>query len=191
MESAECGTVGERATYGNQKGRDLLEDMHNTKEMMKRMEDWMAEKDKQSAIDRAQSAVDRAQSAVNRAEIKELKDRMANKDTQIAYHQAQLAESQAQITGLQNRVHSLTADAEGYYDIRHRFIDVYRRDIRKDATDEVSARIKKGNVKAYEGDVIVDAQLYTTGRRFDEFALIDLYGLDSNQISLLSKYLTS
>jgi len=34
--------------------------------------------------------------------------------------------------------------------------------------------------------VIVDAQLYTTGRRFDEFALIDLYGLDSNQISLLT-----
>ena len=176
MESAECGMAGERATYGNQKGRDLLEDMHNTKEMMKRMEDWMAEKDKQSAVDRA--------------EIKELKDRMANKDTQIDYHQAQLAESQAQITSLQNRVHSLAADAEGYYDIRHRFIDVYRRDIRKDATEEVSARIKKGNVKAHEGDVIVDAQLYTTGRRFNEFALINLYGLDSNQISLLSNFLS-
>ena len=177
MESAECGTVGERATYGNQKGRDLLEDIHNTKEMMKRMGDWMAEKDKQSAVDRA--------------EIKELGNRMAEKDNQIAYHQAQLAESQAQITSLQNRVHSLTADAEGYYDIRHKFIDVYCRDVRKDATKEVHARIKKGNEKAHEGDVIVDAQLYTTGRRFNEFALIDLYGLDSNQISLLSKCLTS
>ena len=82
---------------------------------------------------------------------------MANKDTQIDYHQAQLAESQAQITSLQNRVHSLSADAEGYYDIRHRFINVYRRDIRKDATKEVSARIKKGNIKAYKGNVIVNA----------------------------------
>jgi len=41
----------------------------------------MAEKDNQSAVDRA--------------EIKELGNRMAKKDTQIAYHQAQLAESQA------------------------------------------------------------------------------------------------
>jgi hypothetical protein len=55
----------------------------------------------------------------------------------------------------------------------------------------VRARIKKGNGKVHEGDVIVDAQLYTTGRRFDEFALIDLYGLDSSQILLLSKCLTS
>ncbi|OCK89837.1 uncharacterized protein K441DRAFT_667207 [Cenococcum geophilum 1.58] len=91
--------------------------------------------------------------------MKRLEDQMAKKDTQIANHQARIAESRAQITSLQNHVQSLTADAGGYYDIRHRFIDVYRRDIRKDATAEICARIGKGNKKAYK---------------------VNLYGLDSN-----------
>lgn len=158
MESAECGTVGERTTYGNQAGRDLLENMKETMKRLERLEDQMVEKDTQ----------------------------IANHQAQIANHQARIAESRAQITSLQNRVHSLTEDAEGYYDIRHRFIDIYRRDVRKDATDEIRARIKKNNKRAHEGDVVVDVQLYTTGRRFDEFALADLYGLDSIQISLLT-----
>jgi len=122
------------------------------KEMMKRMEDWMVSKDAQS-----KRLEDRM--ANKDIQIKRLEDQMAKKDTQIANHQARITESRAQITSLQNHVQSLTADAEGYYNIRHRFIDVYRRDVRKDATEEIRARIWKGNKKAHEGDVVVDAQL--------------------------------
>lgn len=43
MGSADFGAAGERITYGNQAGRSLLEDRHEMKEMMKRLEDRMAQ----------------------------------------------------------------------------------------------------------------------------------------------------
>ena len=81
---------------------------------------------------------------------------MAEKDKQSAVNWAE-------ITSLQNRVYSLTADAKGYCDIRHRFINVYCWDVRKDNTKEVRARIKRGDGKVHKGNMIIDAQLYTTG----------------------------
>ena len=149
MGSAEYGAAGEKNTYGNQVGRGLLEDRHDMKERIKRLE-----------------------------------DQMANIDTQIADHHAQIA-------NLQDRVKTLTTDAEGYHGIRHRFIDVYRRDILQNVTEQGRIRINKGNVAAYGGDAITDATLYTTHQRDDEDVLISLYGLTVNQISFLSKCLTS
>ena len=60
------------------------------------------------------------------AQIKWLEDRMANQDIQMADHQAEIAI-------LLDRVNILTTDAEGYHGIRHRFIDVYCRDVLRDA----------------------------------------------------------
>ena len=62
MESAGRGAAGEKITYGNQEGREVLEEKHKINNMLKRIEDLMVN---------------------NQAEIKGLKDRMANKDTQI------------------------------------------------------------------------------------------------------------
>jgi hypothetical protein len=39
LASADYGEAGGRSTYGNQSGRDLLEDLHDMKERMKRLED--------------------------------------------------------------------------------------------------------------------------------------------------------
>ena len=129
MGSAEYGAARERNTYGSQAGRDLLEDRHDMKERIKRLEDWMA-----------------------------------NIDTQIADHEAQM-------TDLQHRIDTLTTDVEGLTEGR--------------------TRIKNDNVAAHEGDAITDAILYTTDQRDDEDALIRLYGLTADQISFLSKCLTS
>jgi len=178
MGSAELGMAGERMAYGNQAGRNLLEDTHDMKERMKRLEDRMAYKDTQIAN----------QIANHQAQLADYRTQIAG---QIANHQAQLADYRTQIARIQHRVDSLTTDAEGYYKIRHRFIDFYRRDVRRDVTDEGRARIHNANISAHEGDAITDAKLYTTGQRFDEDALIDLYGLTANQISFLSKCLIS
>ena len=156
MRSAEYGAAGEKNTYRNQAGRGLLEDGHDMKERIKRLE-----------------------------------DRMANIDAQIADHQAQIADHHAQIANLQDRVKTLTTDAEGYHGIRHRFIDVYRRDVLRNVTEQGRIRINKGNVAAYGGDAITDATLYTTHQRDDEDVLISLYGLTADQIWFLSKCLTS
>ena len=191
MESARRGAAGERMTYGNQEGREVLEEKHKMNDMLKRMEDLMVN---------------------NQAEIKGLKDWMANKDIQIADHQAQIvdhqaqivdyraqivslqvenADNQAEIADLQYRVKSLTKDAKGYRTIRHRFIDFYCRDVLKNVDQKGHDRIYEGNKAAHRGDAITDATLYTTRERKDENVLRDLYGLTANKISVLSKCLTS
>jgi len=78
---------------------------------------------------------------------------MADKDTQIA-------DQETQITDLQDRVKTLTKDAERYHGIRHRFIDVYRRDHFGGLTEEGESRIRAGSVFAHEGDATADARLY-------------------------------
>jgi len=139
MGSAEYGAAEERITYGNQASQDLLEDRHEMKEMMKRLEGRMA----------------------------------------------QLADHQAQITRPQHRIDTPT---KGCHDIRHRFTDAHRRDALRNVTEQGSIRINKGNI---EGDAITDAMLYTTHQRDDEDVLISLYGLTADQISFLSRCLTS
>jgi len=56
MGSAEYGAAGERNTYGNQAGRDPLEDRYDMKERIKRLEDWMTNIDTQMADHHAQIA---------------------------------------------------------------------------------------------------------------------------------------
>ena len=119
--------------------------------------------------------------------MKRLEDRMA----QFADHQAQITRLQNRIDVLTNEADVLNKDADRYYKIRHRFIDVYRRNVLGENTGETRGRIHDGNTTAYEGDAVTDAKLYTNGQRNDEYALIGLYGLTINQILLFSKCLTS
>lgn len=56
MGSAEYGAAEERNTYGNQADRGLLEDIHDMKERIKRLNDWMAKMDTQMADHEAQIA---------------------------------------------------------------------------------------------------------------------------------------
>jgi hypothetical protein len=149
MESAEYGAAGERDTYGNKEGLDLLEEKHDMKVRMKRLEDQMAR-----FVDQTEA--------------------------QNVYYQAQIADLNA-------RVNTLTKDAEGYHDIRHRFIDVYRRDVLGDHSAETRARINKGNATAHEGDAPADARLYTANQRNDRDVLTDLYGLTVDQILFLDR----
>lgn len=201
MESPGCGAAGDITTYGNEAGRGLLEERQEMKEMMERMKSWMASKDVQSKRLEDQMANKDIQIANQQTQIESLGDRMANKDIQIADQQTQIkslgdwiadkdtqiADQETQITDLQDRVNTLTKDAAGYHGIRHRFIDVYRRDHFGGLTEEGDNRIRAGNVFAHEGDATADARLFTTGQRNDADALVDLYGLTVDQISFLDE----
>ncbi|OCK89838.1 uncharacterized protein K441DRAFT_680863 [Cenococcum geophilum 1.58] len=152
VQSARLGDAGKELAYGNEAGRGLLGDVHEMKEMMKRMQ-----------------------------------SQLQTQSLQFVEHQAQFDHHLALINRLQHRVDILTPDAERYYSIRHRFIDVYRRDILRDVDREGLDRIDMGNGTAHEGDAFTDARLYADGKRNDRHALISLYGLTPNQLSSLPR----
>jgi hypothetical protein len=150
------GEAGKELAYGNEAGQGLLGDVHDMKEMMKRMQ-----------------------------------SQLQNQSLQFVDYQAQINRHQAQIDRHQAQIDILTPDAERYYSIRHRFIDVYRRDVLRDVDQEGLDRINRGNGTAHEGDAFTDARLYADGKRDDRHALISLYGLTPDQLSSLCKCRTS
>ena len=123
--------------------------------------------------------------------MKRMQSQLQNHTLQFVDYQAQIDRHQAQIDRQQAQIDILTTDAERYYSIRHRFIDVYRRDILRDVDQEGLDRINMGNGTAHEGDAFTDARLYADGKRNDRHALISLYGLTPDQLSLLCKCQTS
>jgi len=81
----------------------------------------------------------------------------------------------------------LKGTSEEYFMIRKRFLDVYRRDILKEAEAQGTQAIKDGNRAAHHGDAVGDASLYEFGLREDEFLLFDIYGFSAREILSLSK----
>lgn len=148
MDSAGYGSAGDRLTYGNYEGRDLLEEKHEMKAVMKRLE--------------------------------------AKVDSLEAKAKVESTELRAQITRLEHRVDVLTQASEGYRKIRHRFLDVFVRDILKREDKQGSKRLKEGNQAAHEADAIADAALYVFDKRSDEDVLFKIYGLSATQISRLA-----
>ena len=67
---------------------------------------------------------------------------------------------------------------EPYGDIRKRFLEVYRRDVLMDITEEGRKKIHQGNEVAHHGEVIADTALYSSFQREDEETLTKIYGLD-------------
>lgn len=116
-----------------------------------------------------------------------MKGRMTRLEGKLEKTQERLDKSEVQVADLQNRVKVLAQTSEGYRKIRHRFLDTYRRDILRQVDRQGHSKISGGNQAAHEGDAVADAELYTSGERFDEKLLVELYGLTPNQISLLGK----
>jgi hypothetical protein len=123
--------------------------------------------------------------------MKRLEDKQEKTGAQLQRTDAQLQRSDARITDLEHHVQVLTLASEGYRKIRHRFLEVYRRDVLDDVDRQGRKKIGEGNEAAHDGDAVTDALLYTSGERHDEGILIDLYGLGASQISYLGKCQTS
>ena len=89
---------------------------------------------------------------------------------------------------LQTRIKELAAASQGYLNIRHRFLDTFRRDILKDPTAKWTPMIQAGNAAAHHGDAVTDAGLFETGSRKDKTLIVKVYGLTADEILSLSKY---
>ena len=89
------------------------------------------------------------------------------------------------------RIDLLNHASHGYFRIRHRFLEVYRRDIMEDIDEEGYRLIGLGNQAAHHGDAIADVSLYTSRERVDEKVLVEIYGLTSEQMVVASKSLLS
>jgi len=68
-------------------------------------------------------------------------------------------EMQAEISELQRQVRDLTLSSVGYRKIRHRFLDVYRRDVMQDIDWQGHQNVKDGNEAAHHADAVADAAL--------------------------------
>jgi predicted nuclease with TOPRIM domain len=135
--------------YGNLAGRELLEEKHDMKERMTKLENKLQKTD------------------------------------------TELQKTNTRVTDLQNRVKALTLASEGYRKVRHRFLEVYHRDIRNDVDGQGLKKINQGNEAAHHGDAVTDVSLYTSHERNDEIVMTELYGLSVFQISCLGKHQTS
>lgn len=104
---------------------------------------------------------------------------------------ARVSALEGNVGTLEGRVRTLTTSSSAYRDIRSRFLDTFRRDTRGETSYENTAIIKRGNLRAHGGDCLADASLYTLRLRHDPDVLVEVYGLDPNQIEALGKFLKS
>jgi transposase len=105
----------------------------------------------------------------------ELKERLTRLEDRCTNLQSQVTGQQREITDLQHHVNVLTLSSKGYMKIRGQVIEVYRRDVLSAVDSSGLTKISQGNIAAHEGDAISDAQLYISGRRFDENVLVMAY----------------
>jgi len=111
-----------------------------------------------------------------------LKERTTRLEQQVKGLQDEQKKTNVLITELQDRVSTLTLALEGYRKIRHRFLEVYRRDVLEDLNREGRQKIGKGNEAAHEGDAVADADLYASGERTDVIVFLNLYELIPDQV---------
>jgi hypothetical protein len=136
--NTDFGFAGEMTVYGNPTGRELLEEKHDMKERMTKLE-----------------------------------NKLQKTDTELQKTNTDLEMTNTQVTDLQNRIKTLTLVSEGYRKIRHRFLEVYHRDIRNDVDGQGLTKINQGNEAAHHGDAVTAASLYTSHERNDEIVMTE------------------
>lgn len=93
-----------------------------------------------------------------------------------------LADHKQQLKFLNSRVDTLLQFSQGYMNIRRRFLDVYKRDIKHLPGYELTKAIRSGNSVAHDGDAVRDAFLFENDKRTDRTLYRELYGLDADQV---------
>jgi hypothetical protein len=67
-----------------------------------------------------------------------MKERLARMESEIASHKSQIAD-------LQYCIKTLTISSDGYQRIRHRFLDIYRRNVMENVDPRGRKKIREGN----------------------------------------------
>lgn len=107
---------------------------------------------------------------------------------EVATHKAEIATLKGKVTQNQVHIRNLTTASEGYFKIRQRFLDIFRRDVLQESTAQWTPLIGAGNAAAHQGDAITDAGLFASGARQDVSLMVKIYGLTHTQVLSLSKY---
>ena len=113
-------------------------------------------------------------------------EKLAQVSRQIEDLQAQDRNQARQIQALQDQTRQLQDASLGYRQIRHRFLDVYRRDVRRITSPQTFTSIRSGNLRAHAGDCVTDAELYASGERDDAHIFVHIYGLDYQKVRQLA-----
>lgn len=94
----------------------------------------------------------------------------------------ELESHKRQLEFLNPRMDTLRQLSEGYLDIRRRFFDIYRRDIKHPKEKKSTKAIRDGNAAALDSDAVADAFLFECDKRTDRTTFRELYGLDADQV---------
>ena len=159
----------EQKVWGNKPGQDILETM---KAIHQELAVEKGERVTETSTMKNDHSKDMA--GMRKDHSKEMADMKK-------HYAGEMAELRKHISGLQKY-------SEGYRKIRHRRIDKFILQTTQNVGKLDSNRIRRGNEAAHDGDAITDADLYTSGERTDEHALIKLYGLTAREITALGKY---
>ena len=109
-------------------------------------------------------------------EILERQEKILEKPRKVLEsHQEEHNETKRQLKTLRQLL-------EGYLDIRRRFFDLYRRDIKHLKENKSTNAIREGNSAAHDGDAVGDAFLFECDKRTDRTLFRELYGLDVDQV---------
>ncbi|PUU82432.1 hypothetical protein B9Z19DRAFT_1120757 [Tuber borchii] len=102
---------------------------------------------------------------------------------------AELATLKEEVSELKASQQLLKLTTIDYKRVRGRFVSVYKRDVLKIRTAWDKLIIDSGNVRAHEGDALIDALLYeynTIGARPDFFVFVQLYGMNPQEVVKLT-----
>jgi len=114
-------------------------------------------------------------------ESNHLKIKERSTEEKLSYLIERDAIHEASIDQLRAEVRVLRASAEGYVQIRARFIENFRKHVLNEAPINPNI-IRTGNVAAHEGDAVADALLYRTERRSDQHIFRLLYGFTHDEV---------
>ena len=86
------------------------------------------------------------------------------------------------LLALEGRVTDLTSISQGYLDIRMRYLDNYKKKVKRDPAFQQTPAIEIGNQRAHGGDAKVDALLFREQKRLqDPETYKELYGIDHSK----------
>lgn len=109
-------------------------------------------------------------------------EKLERQDIILENMKNELKSHKRQLEFLNPRMDTLRQLSEGYLDIRRRFFDVYRRDMKHPKDKKSTKAIRDGNAAAHDGDAVADAFLFECDKRTDRTTFRELYGLDADQV---------
>ena len=165
-----------RLVYANTRGFGIMETLEHLTSQLEELK-----KESRSEIKELKN-----ENRESRSEIKVLKDENRGSRSKIMELEEKAKKSKEKaltqdrnLLALEGRVTDLALVSEGYFEIRMRFLDNYKKKINNHPDFQTTESIEAGNARAHRGDAAVDAILFREEKRpQDPKTFEELYGMD-------------